>query len=428
MRHIRRYSQCLIIGLLVIPVLFGCTTSSANIELAKSDAERELDPQVPSANLSSLSKGNGEFAFELYQVIHEEPGNLFFSPFSISSALVMVYAGARSETEQQMAQTLHFSLPQAQLHPAFNALTLKLHRPVPDDANEDNFQLVLANSIWGQAGFEYRQEYFDLIAANYGAGLRLVDFIDEDERELARLAINQWISDQTEGRIEELIKESILTELTRLVLANAIYFNAKWETPFLGGTTSADFTLLDGSNKSVSMMARRAKTRYTGGTGYQAVEITYQGGSAAMILILPDQGSFEAIEKSWDLELIDEISQALSATDVKLYLPKFEYASSLSLAETLNDMGMPDAFDMEKADFTGIIVKPRPRLYLKHVLHQAFVSVDEMGTEAAASTAVIAEIESMPVVVEVDRPFLFYIYDRESDTILFMGRVLDPTG
>ena len=400
----------------------------ADLELAKSEIERDLDPQVSPDDLALLTSGNNEFALDLYHVLQEEEGNLFFSPFSISTALAMIYAGARHNTEKQMADTLHFTLPQAQLHSAFNALTLELDRPVSIGTNGDNFQLKLANSLWGQKDFEYQAEYLDLIAMNYGTGLRLVDFIDEDQREIARGLINQWVSTQTEGKINELIQRGTLTNLTRLVLANAIYFNAYWETPFLNGTNNADFTLLDGNIISVPLMSRRAETRYTEGLGYQAVEITYQGDRAAMIVILPETGSFEAMEKSWDKDLITEIEAGLVLSDVKLFLPKFEYESSFSLAQPLADLGMPDAFDSGKADFTGITVHATPRLFIKHVLHQAFVSVDELGTEAAASTAVIAEVESMPIIMRIDRPFLYYIYDLNSETILFLGRVLDPTG
>lgn len=400
-------------------------TPQGETALAQSDLERESAPQVSQADLSLLAKGNAEFAFDLYQAHREQSGNLFFSPFSITAALAMVFAGARHETERQMAQTLHFTLPQERLHPALNALALMLE-PSMDDLVDTAFEIRLANSLWGQEGFEYRTEFLDLIATNYGAGLRLVDYVNDDQRELARLAINQWVSDQTEGRIEELIQEGILTPLTRLVLANAIYFEAEWEIPFLSGTTDADFALLDGSHKSVPLMSRRAATAYSEGTGYQAVEIPYTGDRAAMIVILPQQGQFEAVEESWGPDLVQEISQGLVRTDVRLYLPRFEYGSEFYLNPALEDLGMPDAFDPNKADFTGITVHPEPKLFIRHVVHKAFVAVDEMGTEAAASTAVVEEIESMPLVVRIDRPFLFFIHDRESDTILFIGRVLDP--
>jgi serpin B len=180
-------------------------------------------PDVTGSSLAELTGGNTAFAFDLYRAIREGDGNLFFSPLGISAALAMVYAGARSETERQMAETLHFSLSQESLHPAFNALDRKLNA----SGQDGDLQLRVANSLWGQADFEFRAEFLDIIARNYGAGLGLVDFVDPSAREAARLAINQWVSDQTEGKIEDLVSEGVLTAATRLVLANAIYFNAR---------------------------------------------------------------------------------------------------------------------------------------------------------------------------------------------------------
>ena len=223
----------------------GLAPDDTSLKIAQSQAQRDTSPDVSLASLSELTDGNTDFAFDLYQALRKDDGNLFFSPFSISAALAMPYAGARNETEQEMAETLHFTLPQDRLHPAFNALDRELNDP--DVApGEDDFELRLANSLWGQIDFEIKAEFLDLIARNYGAGLRLVDFMDPVSREQARLAINQWASDQTEGKIEDLIPERMLTVLTRLVLANAIYFNAKWEAPFLNGTRDDEFSLLDG--------------------------------------------------------------------------------------------------------------------------------------------------------------------------------------
>ncbi len=396
---------------------------------AQSAVERETAPNVSAAMLSELTTGNSAFAFDLYQALRGEPGNLFYAPFSISTALAMTYAGARNETEAQMAQTLRFTLPQEQLHPAFNALDLRLQNRASegDGQGEDLFKLNIVNSLWGQIDFQYQADFLDLLAEHYGAELRLVDFIGETNREEARLAINDWVSDQTEGKIEDLLPEGILTELTRLILTNAIYFKAEWEVPFLNGTRDGAFTLLNGDQVTVPMMSRRADTNYAASDRYQAIELPYKGSSVQMIVLLPEPGQFEALEASLDKALLDQVSQNLAPTDLKLFMPKFAYDSSFGLAKTLATMGMPDAFDRNRADFTGIGVNPSPRLFLKDVLHKAFVAVDEIGTEAAASTAVIVEIESMPVVVNVDRPFIFIIRDSANDTILFIGRVLDPT-
>ncbi len=395
--------------------------------VAQAKVPRETSPNVMENTLSELIAGNNAFAFDLYQTIRsKETGNLFYSPYSISVALAMTYAGSRSATAQQMADTLHYTLPQEQLHPAFNALDLQL---APDNRNEQepdegNFNLQIANSIWGQSSHAFRPEYLDLIARHYGSELRLVDFKNQDKRMEARLAINDWVSQRTEGKIEELIEKGILKKKTRLVLANAIYFKAEWETPFLSGTRDETFTLLDGEQITVPMMSRRANTSFAEGEGYQAIEIPYKGDRMRMVILLPAPGQFEAFESSLDRESLDTILQSLSPRDMKLFMPKFEYDASLNLAETLAELGMPDAFNPGRADFSGM--DGTRFLFIKHVIHKAFVAVDEIGTEAAAATGVAVEIVSEPTVVKVDRPFVFVIRDSQSGAILFIGRMVNP--
>jgi serpin B len=376
-------------------------------------------PKVAKEDIEKMSAGNSTFAFDLYQAIRDQSGNLFFSPYSISAALAMTYAGARGNTERQMAETLHWVLPQDQLHPAFNALDLQL-------TSANGFTLTVANSIWGQNGYSFRKEFLDTLAKNYGSGLGLLDFVDEAKREQSRLIINLWVSDQTKGKIKDLIAQGILTRDTRLVLANAIYFKAEWQVPFLNGTRNDTFTLLDGNQVTVPMMSRRTETRYAEGAGYQAVEIAYKGERMRMIVLLPAPGQFEAFEQALTSERIGAILQSLEPTDLQLLMPKFKYETSLSLAKTLMQMGMTDAFTPGTADFSGM--DGTRNLYVSQVVHKAFVAVDEIGTEAAAATGVVVGIVSMPVVVKLDRPFVFIIRDAESGTILFAGRVLDPRG
>jgi serpin B len=208
-------------------------------------------------------------------------------------------------------------------------------------------------------------------------------------------------------------------------LANAIYFKAEWQRPFLSGTTDAPFTLLSGDQVTVPMMSRRATTLYAEGEGYQAVELLYKGDRIRMLVLLPASGQFETFEDALSAQRLDSIVEALGRRDIKLFLPKFEYEASLSLAKKLAEMGMPDAFTLGKADFTGMT--GNLELFIAHVVHKAFVAVNEKGTEAAAATAVIVERESMPFDVTVNRPFVFVLRDVETGTILFVGRVLDPT-
>ena len=408
--------------------LTGCAQPPAHAMEAKSDLDRASSPQVESSDLDKLVEGNTAFAFDLYQALREEEGNLFYSPYSISIALAMTYAGARGETEQQMADTLHFLLTQEDLHPAFNALDLELAKRGEEVKEEegDAFQLNIANSIWGQQDFEFLPEFLDTLALNYGAGLRLVDFVKATEE--ARQAINEWVEDQTKGKIKDLIPEGTLNDLTRLVLANAIYFNAGWMHPFEeANTEDGSFHLRDGSTVTVPFMSQEEEFRYAEGAGYQAVELPYVGGNTSMVILLPEEGQLDSFEASLDSARVKQIIAALQMQNVRLSMPKFEFESAFSLKEILAGMGMPKAFD--QADFSGMDGKKD--LFISEILHKAYVSVDEEGTEAAAATAVIVSLTALPeapVEMTLDHPFIFMIRDMETGTVLFVGRVMNPVG
>jgi serpin B len=420
----------------MVLLLSGCTQSSESppddeIVLAQSQAQRAPDPNVPDADMHELVAGNSVFAFDLYHQVKAEEENLFFSPYSISTALAMTYAGAREETAKQMADTLHFSLLQEQLHPAFNALDLTV---TPNNENtetetEEDFTLNIANSLWGQQDYPFHAEFLDLLAENYGAGLRLLDFVNAPEP--ARQTINDWVSEQTEDKIKDLIPEGAITIYTRLVLANAIYFNASWLHPFdEAGTQDMPFNLLDGTQTNVPMMtmSEPAHLPYVQGSGYQAVELPYMGERASMIIIMPDAGKFTEFETALDAGQVEAILTNLEYKSVALNLPKFSYEMTLSLKETLEEMGMQNAVDCGLADFSGMAKIP-PNLCISDVFHKAFVAVDEAGTEAAAATVVIIGIESVPMVdvnLTADRPFIFLIRDTQTGSILFLGRVLNP--
>jgi serpin B len=389
--------------------------------VAQSTKPRLLSPSVAAEQLGTVAGGNNAFALDLYRAIRGGQGNLFYSPYSLSLALAMTYAGARGDTEQQMAGALHFTLPQAQLHPAFDALDLRLNTTGQPNAD---FKLSLANSLWGQAGFAFRPEFLDTLAENYGAGLRLADFTDAARREQARQTINRWVSDQTQGKIPELLAQGFLSDMTRLVLVNAIYFKADWETPFTRGTHSADFTRLDNTTVSVPMMSRRTATPYVKTGDYEAAEIAYQGGRMRMLVLLPAPGQFAAFEGSLTAERVDAAVKALKPDEVILTMPKFRYDASLDLNQTLSGLGMRDAFDPQRADLSGMT--GQKNLFIAHVVHKAFVAVDELGTEAAAATGVGVEATAMPTALTLNRPFVFVIRDGETGAILFVGRVLDP--
>jgi serpin B len=392
--------------------------------IAQSDRPRSTAPASALADQPQLVTGNSAFALDLYQALRSQPGNLFYSPYSISLALAMTYAGARGETETEMADVLHFTLPQDKLHAAFNGLDVQLNREV--EGEEQSFQLNIANSIWGQQNFAFQPDFLDTLAVNYGAGLRLVDYAADPEA--ARQQINAWVEDETQDKIKDLIPAGALDPLTRLVLANAIYFKAAWQNQFeQNNTEDAPFTLLDGSQVDVPTMRQSEGMNYAAGDGWQAVELAYEGGRQSMLILLPAEGQFEAFEASLNTARLDDILNAMEWTTVELALPKFSFESEFELNRALAELGMPVAFDAERADFSGMTGESN--LYISDVIHKAFVDVNEEGTEAAAATAVIMRLESMPidpVQMQVDHPFIFMIRDNETGSILFTGRVVNP--
>lgn len=416
-----------LVMVLVLVSLVGCGEGGL-VGIAHSEKQRLISPDVSTSDLNSLVDGNSAFAFDLYQALRGEKGNLFYSPYSISLALAMTYAGARSETEQQMDSTLHFILPQERLHPAFNSLDQQLASRGEDAKGKDEkgFRLNIVNAIWGQEDYEFLAEFLNVLAENYGAGLRLLDFINAPEE--SRVTINNWVSDQTEGKIKDLIPQGVIDEMTRLILTNAIYFNAAWLNPFSKDMThDGTFHLLEGGEVTVPMMKQTESFGYAEGEGYEAVELPYDGGQLSMVILLPESGQFDTFEQLLDANYAGAILKDLEDKQVTLTMPKFEFESEFSLTDTLAAMGMPVAFS-DEADFSGMT--GNRELAIADVLHKAFVSVDEAGTEAAAATAVVVGLTSVPeqpAQVTVDRPFIFLIRDIETDVILFVGHVMNPS-
>ncbi len=404
------------------------TPAPISVNILQSEKPRITSPEVNESDFTMLVEENSAFAFDLYQLLRQDNNNVFFSPYSISQALAMTYSGARGETEKQMSDTLHFVLSQDRLHPAFNGLDIELSKrgEGAQGKDEEGFRLNIVNAIWGQEDYRFLSEFLDVLAENYGAGLRALDFVNAPEE--SRITINDWVSEQTEGRIEDLIPEGAIDALTRLVLTNAIYFNAAWQFPFNeDATTDGPFYLLDGGEVIVPMMTQTESFGYTKGDDYQAVELPYDGQELSMIILLPSDGQFENFESSMVYQRVTEIISSLAGQQVNLTIPKFEFESEFSLKKALTTMGMPVAFSAD-ADFSGMTGDRN--LAIDDILHKAFVSVDEAGTEAAAATAVLMTLTAVPappVVVTVDRPFIFLIRDIETGTILFIGRVVNPS-
>ncbi|MEJ2207983.1 MAG: serpin family protein, partial [Anaerolineae bacterium] len=312
--------------------------------------EQEAGPE----EMAALVDGNSGFALDLYQILSGQEGNLFYSPYSISLALAMTYAGARGETQAQMAQALHYTLPQGQLHPAFAALAeaLAARGQGAEGRDGEGFRLNVANALWGQEGYDFLPGFLDLLDRYYGAGLRRVDFVGATEA--SRQTINDWVAGETEGRITDLIPQGVIDAMTRLVLTNAIYFNAAWAEPFEESMTAdGPFYLLDGGQISVPMMRQTSSFAYAAGQGYQAVELPYDGGELSMVILLPDSGQFQAFQGSLDAAALDDILGALSYQSMALSMPRFEFSAQFSLKDALTELGMVDAFDSE-ADFSGM--------------------------------------------------------------------------
>lgn len=404
----------------------GTPDNSAEV---KSELTRNTNPTVAPADAMAVADGNTAFAVDLYEhVAGQEDGNFFYSPYSISVALAMTWAGARGQTEQDMASTMHFTLDQDALHPAVNQLDLALtsRGQGASGADDEPFRLNIANSIWGQKGKTWEPDFLDTLAVNYGAGLRTLDFNADPEG--SRDTINGWVEDKTEDRIKDLLPEGSITPNTVMVLTNAIYFNAAWLSPFeKEATRDGDFTLGDGSTATVPFMHQMTSYGYFAGTDFEALEMPYDGGELSMVILLPGEGvGIDGLEGDLDNALQTSLS-GLEDKMVDLSLPKFEFETPLPLTQILKDMGMESAFDAS-ADFSGM--DGMGGLAITDVLHKAFVAVNEKGTEAAAATAVVVGETSAPVAditVSVDRPFIFLIRDIDTGAVVFLGRVMDPS-
>ena len=419
-------------GLLLVGAT-GCLFSSADASpdgtIVQSDLPRETDPDVSAEDVGNVVDGNTAFVFELFHEIVEGDKNLFFSPYSISSALAMAYAGARGTTETEMEATLHFGLGQTVIHPAFNRLDLELNGrgDLSPPYEGEGFQLNVVNAVWGQEDHVFLSDYLDTLAVNYGAGLRLLDFLSDPES--SRLTINDWLSDQTNERIQDLLPAGSVDVDTRLVLTNAIYFNAPWLEPFNEERTEiGTFTLLDGEPVETPMMHQQTRFGYAEWDHGRAVELLYNGAELSMVVLLPDVGQFQTFVDELNATQYEEIVKSLTKREVDLRFPKFEFDYDASLVDALAALGMTTAFQPLAADFSGI--DGTKALFISDVLHKAFVSVDEEGTEAAAATAVLflgTGMPEPPVTVTVDRPFLFVIRDIPTGTVLFVSQVVQPS-
>jgi serpin B len=385
------------------------------------------------ADVAAAVRGNTRAALDLYARLRDRDGNLFFAPYSLSAALAMTYAGARGETAEQMARTLHFTLPPGRLHPAFGELVREFNGSVPFltrlTGPKRGCRLSTANALWGQRGYRLEADFLRLTRDHYGAGLGVVDF--QGAPEGARQAINAWAEKETQGRIKDLLLKDFLKPSTRLVLTNAVYFKGDWARQFPKDATRPEaFHLGDGREVQTALMHQTGEFAYHDGGTFQALELPYAGKQVSMVVLLPGRPEGLAdFEKTLTADTLAGVLAGLRRQNVEVTLPRFQTTAQFKLRETLSGMGMPAAF-APGADFSGMIGR-QPPVALGDVVHQAFVEVNEEGTEAAAATAVDAYTLGSPTTVRppvfrADHPFVFLIRDNRTGTILFLGRLVNP--
>ena len=397
--------------------LSGCGSEEAEPTERHARTVTELTPE-----LEPIVAGNNAFAWSLYRACAAAEGNLFFSPFSISAAFGMTSAGAGGETASEMKEVL--KIGSESYHAEFGALT----RDLGGEHVGRGYQLHVANRVFGQVGLPFEADFIDLTSEAYAAPLAEVDY--QTEVENARATINRWVSDQTRSKIVELFVPGVLDSNTAMVLANAIYFKADWAEQFdVAQTAPAPFELAGGTDVEALMMKKTGTFRYAARADVSVLEMNYKDNELSMVVLLPAaRDALPALEASLTVESVDALIAEAQSTAVIVSLPRFEIEHELPLRPLMETLGMQRAFNPEQADFSRLLDPAVRPLYIAAAVHKAFVKVDEQGTEAAAATGVaVGTRASAPPSFVANRPFLYLIRDRLTGSILFMGRVVDPT-
>ena len=413
-------SRCV---LLLLILTLGCVGVTEAPDTYPPDTyPPETVPPVTEAPV--IEYDSNQFAFDLYSNLKDaEEGNIFFSPYSISTALAMTCEGARGQTAEEIQSVFHFPGEDSTRRSSFAAIYNQLNKPNVE------YELHTANALWVQKDYLLLDEYIETIESYYAGKATNLDFVGETEQ--ARQTINSWVEDKTNDKIKELFSQGTLNQFTRLVITNAIYFKGTWVKQFdETRTREEDFRMSPGSVVQVPMMRRTgedAEFNYAETDELQILEMLYEGEDLSMIVLLPKDDALDALEGSFTMENLDQWKAELAEQRVDVYMPKFTFESKYSLNENLIEMGMPSAFDPYVADFSGI--DGTRGLFIHLVVHKAFVDVNEEGTEAAAATGVVAGRTGMPPPVPVfraDHPFIFLIQEKGTGNILFLGRVVDP--
>ncbi|MCX5782276.1 MAG: serpin family protein [Elusimicrobia bacterium] len=377
-------------------------------------------------DIRSLVKRNNSFAVKLFAKLQEGATNenIFLSPYSISTAFSIMYAGASSDTARQIAETFNFSSDTEKLCATFCSLQNNLN----SIQKEKNVELSIANGIWAQRDFRFNVNFLYLVSQDYGSELALSDF---RKPEIPRSEINEWVDKKTKSKIKEMIPEGVLSDQTKMVLINAIYFKGSWDKKFIKNSTKIDkFWISTSTCVDVKMMYQKNNFSYQEKEDVQVIELPYSGNDLSMIILLPKEiDGIEKIEKDLTLEKLYRFTQGLWDQEVKVFFPKFKFSSDVDLKKLLEKMGVTYAFS-SLADFS--LMTDDKDLFISDAIHKAFVEVDEEGTEAGASTAVVVNLTSARIEKKIpefraDRPFLFFIKDNESGSILFLGKFMNPS-
>ena len=412
--------------LIIVTVIFMFAVVTATAVLFLFPYSPNQPPQADdtgstSQGVQEVVNANNQFAFELYSELNKaEDSNIFYSPYSISAALAITYEGAKGQTADEMKSVFHFP-ETSTLRPNFAAIYNNINQ------RSKTYELRTGNALWVQQDYPFLEDYTSRVENYYGGKAANVDFVEETEK--SRQTINAFIEEQTNNKIKDLIPLGMLNSLTRLVITNAIYFKGTWEWEFdKSDTHEQDFKITPTNVVKTPMMYMKPEKtgfNYADIGELQILELPYKGEDISMLILLPTE-NLDTIEPSLTAEKLVEYKNQMQETDLDtIYLPKFEFDAKYFMKDTLSNLGMPTAFIGGKADFSGMIVNKD--LFITHVIHQAYVKVDEKGTEAAAATAVIMGETSMPRnIFRADRPFIFIIQEKETGNILFMGRVVDP--
>lgn len=407
----------------IVILLFFLVTGITSCRTSREKSKEKQ--QLSEMEMITPAHGNNLFAFDIFNMVSKEnDDNLVISPFSISTALAMTFAGARGETALEMARTLHFNTNQEKFHPAFHQWLTHIV-----EAGEKSEQLSLANSLWPQKDYHFIPEYFELIERYYNSALYEVDY--KGDREAIRNQINQWVAERTNDLIKELIKPGVLIEDTRLVLVNAIYFLAQWQIAFdENNTRDGRFNLADGNTVVTPLMYMKDHFHYFESERFQMLEMLYTGEDFSMVVVLPADGKgVDGLLAEFSAEDFSEAVDSMQRQEVEVFLPTFRIRSDFELEKIMASMGMPLAFS-NRADF-GAMTSEND-LKIDKIIHQAFIDVKEEGTEAAAATAVVMIRKSAVVdptwkQFRADRPFLYFIRNNKDNSILFMGKVMNPS-